>query len=81
MTVYLIVTLALNALALWAALRIKAGHTSTPWTEGQIRASVLVRSFLVAWAALLLAGCGGGDAEPDQPTPAVDCRARPEVCK
>lgn len=29
----------------------------------------------------LLAGCGGGDAEPDKPTPTVNCAAHPEACK
>ena len=29
----------------------------------------------------LLAGCGGGDPEPDQPTPSVNCAAHPEICK
>lgn len=28
-----------------------------------------------------LAGCGGGGDEPDAPTPAVDCHARPELCR
>lgn len=34
-------------------------------------------------AAHLLAGCGGGDPEdePDQPTPSVDCQAKPQACK
>lgn len=34
-------------------------------------------------AGLVLAACGGGgsDEEPQQPTPGVDCQAKPEQCK
>lgn len=35
----------------------------------------------LALAVLLLAGCGGGDPEPDTPPPGVDCMALPERCK
>jgi hypothetical protein len=38
----------------------------------------------LAWLALavmLIAGCGGGDPEPDTPPPGVDCVAQPERCK
>ena len=41
---------------------------------------LILRMLLLCCAATLTA-CGGGDPEPDQPTPAVDCQARPELCK
>lgn len=31
--------------------------------------------------SILLTACGGGDPEPDRPTPGVDCKAEPEKCK
>lgn len=38
---------------------------------------------LVAVVAAISYACGGGgdDAQPDQPTPAVDCPKKPEQCK
>lgn len=38
---------------------------------------------LIGAAAAVLVACGGGgdNIEPDQPTPTVDCRAKPEQCK
>lgn len=40
---------------------------------------------VLATAAMLLCACGGGGdnagAEPDQPTPGVDCATHPEQCK
>jgi hypothetical protein len=40
---------------------------------------------LVAVIALVCYACGGGgcnnDCPPDVPTPAVDCKAKPEQCK
>jgi len=39
---------------------------------------------LVGALALVLAGCGGGGCNPcapDVPTPAVDCKAKPDACK
>lgn len=39
---------------------------------------------LVGAVVLVLGACGGGGSdqpEPDQPTPRVDCQARPEACK
>lgn len=31
--------------------------------------------------AEVLAGCGGGDPEPESHTGPPDCQARPEVCR
>lgn len=38
---------------------------------------------LAVLVALALAGCGGGDDEPEPtvPTPGVDCKTRPELCR
>ena len=36
---------------------------------------------LILLAAHLLAGCGGGDPEPDVDTPQVNCALQPVVCK
>lgn len=40
------------------------------------------QALAVALVAATLAGCGGGDAEPETaPTPGVDCKAKPELCR
>lgn len=53
-----------------------------PAHEAQTSARWAARLIAAACLLPLLAACGGGDAdEPDQPTPAVDCAARPELCK
>lgn len=31
--------------------------------------------------AMLLTACGGGDPEPDQPTPSINCALQPVVCQ
>ena len=38
---------------------------------------------LLLLLAVLASACGGGDPEevPDQPTPGIDCAAKPEACK
>ncbi|MBT9495342.1 MAG: hypothetical protein IV107_23975 [Paucibacter sp.] len=39
---------------------------------------------LLAAAALLLTACGGSDDSPegpDVPTPKVDCKPKPDLCK
>lgn len=38
-------------------------------------------ALLLAALATLLTACGGGDPEPDKPTPGVDCAKEPEKCK
>ncbi len=44
--------------------------------------SIVFRSAIAAILLLgLLAGCGGGDPEPDVPTPHIDCVVHPERCK
>lgn len=52
--------------------------------------AVVFRVYLAAVAAalvlLMLAGCGGGDPEPDEPQRVEppthpDCAARPEICR
>ena len=47
--------------------------------------SALARSLALLTAVLLplplLAGCGGGDPEPEKPTSAVFCTSHPETCK
>lgn len=47
-------------------------------------ARVVLYAAALAWlalAVLLVAGCGGGDPEPDVPTPHIDCVVHPESCK
>ncbi len=42
------------------------------------------QALAVALVAATLAGCGGGDPEPEPetaPTPGVDCKARPQLCR
>ncbi len=42
--------------------------------------SVMAMVLFLAFA-VLLGGCGGGDPEPDEATPPVQCQPRPELCK
>lgn len=43
--------------------------------------AIFLLLILIAGVAAL-AGCGGGgDDEPAVPTPSVDCKAHPELCK
>lgn len=35
----------------------------------------------VALVVMSLVGCGGGDCEEAVPTPSVDCKTNPAVCK
>lgn len=49
------------------------------WLRRLGRQAAISTSLLVP--LLWLAGCGGGDPEPDQPTPSVNCAAHPETCK
>lgn len=48
---------------------------------GRLLIGLLTVLVLIATLANL-GGCGGGDPEPEpaQPTPRVDCTARPELC-
>ena len=50
-----------------------------PLLRDLFRTLALVAACIVA--AHLLAGCGGGDPEPDVATPSVNCAAAPELCK
>ncbi len=43
---------------------------------------MLTKILFAALLAASLAGCGGGDPEPETaPTPGVDCKAKPELCR
>lgn len=44
------------------------------------RTALLGLVCLLAFVALL-AGCGGGDPEPDKTTEPVDCKTHPERCQ
>lgn len=63
-----------------------APSARTAQTGSATRTFVTLLAALAAGTALvlMLAGCGGGGDEneqPEQPTPAVDCQAKPEACK
>lgn len=73
----------MNAAFAWAMLAIWAasflGHLRDATPSG--RAASAVRAALIVWCALVLAGCGGGNTEPDKTTQPVVCRTHPEACK
>lgn len=50
-----------------------------PLLRDLFRTLALVALCIVA--AHLLAGCGGGDPEPDTATPQVNCALQPVVCQ
>lgn len=84
MTAYLIVMGMLLGLAMIADLRDPIGGKSKPSTPREIAVRFAIRTGLLLWTAALLVGCGGGDPNDtpvDQPPPALDCKARPEVCR
>lgn len=53
-----------------------------PATRSSVGFRIVTGAFLL-WTCALLAGCGGGDPEPepDVQTPRVNCAQNPEACK
>lgn len=41
----------------------------------------MIKLALISALLALLGACGGGDDDPDQSAPTVDCAAKPEACK
>lgn len=52
---------------------------TNPIVRDLFRSMALVAACIVL--AHLLAGCGGGDPEPDVATPQVNCAMQPVVCQ
>ena len=50
-----------------------------PWLRRLVQQAAIATPLLLPLP--LLAGCGGGDPQPEKPTPAVNCAAHPETCK
>ena len=50
-----------------------------PLLRGLFHSMAMVAACMLV--AHLLAGCGGGDPEPDVNTPQVNCALQPVVCK
>jgi len=57
----------------------KPRSLTSPIPRDLIRAMCAV--FLIVLAVHLLAGCGGGDPEPDVQTPQVNCALQPVLCQ
>lgn len=80
---YLWTMTALMALRVLALLARRPGEFWT-FTPGELFSARLLAIALLIWSAVLLAACGGGDADAEDRSATaqpVNCKLTPEICK
>jgi hypothetical protein len=84
MRAYLWTVGALFALQTVAMLLREPGAETSTISKSGLTIARLLRIALLTWTIVLLAGCGGGDADEADAradTQPVDCKLHPELCK